>query len=65
MGALPLMFQIPGVSAGHGGGVMEGEYTASRTPLGVKVAQTLFRLEKSGVMGVGVPLRENPPAGAA
>jgi len=41
-----------------------GSYAADETTDGLTVFQALRRFEKSGLIGVGVPDRENPPAGA-
>jgi len=42
-----------------------GWYAADWTPEGLTVFQALMRFEKSGLIGVGVPDLEYPPAGAA
>lgn len=51
----------PDSLVGHAGGLKLGEYEALGVPVGVSVAQWLWRFVKSGVMGVGVPVRVYPP----
>lgn len=61
---LPLTSQPPAVEAGHAGAVRSGVYAELGVPVGVRVAHCFERLEKSGWMGVGVPLRTTPPPDA-
>lgn len=62
-GAVGLTFQalVPEVEAGHEGAVVASvaAYADSSTPVGLNVAHLLWRLVKSGAIGVGVPCRVN------
>ncbi len=56
--AVGLTIQPIGVVAGHAIGfrlLAEAEYADNAVPVGWRVAQWLFRLLKSGEIGVGVP----------
>ncbi len=51
----------PAVLLGQAGGVKLGVYAEEATPVGVSVAHCDWRFVKSGVIGIGVPVTENPP----
>lgn len=53
----PLTSHTSDVKPGHSGAERDGVYADFLTPVGVRVAHWLFRLEKSGETGVGLPER--------
>jgi hypothetical protein len=55
---LPSTNQPPAVELGQAGAVRLGVYAELGVPVGVRVFHCACRLEKSGEIGVGVPVRE-------